>query len=50
MRNFSVINLDSEKILVYNLSNQQVAYNDIEKHMERQICRIIKTYNEFKEE
>ena len=47
---FSVINLDSEKILVYNLSNQQVAYNDIEKHMERQICRIIKTYNEFKEE
>ncbi len=48
--NFSVINLDSKKILVYNLINQQVAQDNIEKCMKKQICKIIKKYNKFKEE
>ena len=42
---FFVINLDSKKILVYNLINQQVAQNNIEKCMKKQICKIIKTEN-----
>ena len=48
--NYSFINLDSKKILVYNLINQQVAQNNIEKCMKKQIFKRIKKYSEFKEE
>lgn len=46
---FSAFNIDSEKILVYNLNNNQRNKNHIEEYIAQKIKNMVKIYNEFKE-
>ena len=48
-RKFSAFNIDSEKILLYNLNNNPRNKNHIEEYIAQKIKNMVKIYNEFKE-